>query len=138
MAFADAQSGAVIFHGESPAVVKLASLCYKGDCLGFSGGWKQALATAPAANVIQMRCVAVEDGAIGQEIVAYFGDVDIGGDRFSGATVGGAIYVEEGTTAGKYTQTAPSTTADATTIVGYATSATRLHLHGNMNKDSVA
>ncbi len=136
MAFADAQSGAVIHHGESPAPILLAGAVTKGDAVGYSGGWKRALATA--GGVIQMRCVAAEDGDIGQTIIAYFGDVDIGGSRFSGATVGGAVYVAEGTSNGMYTQTAPSTTSDSTKIVGYATAATRLQLTPLANVDTTA
>jgi hypothetical protein len=85
-----------------------------------------------------MRCVAAEDGVDGQEITAYFDDVIIEGDRFSGATAGGAIYVAEGTSNGMYTQTAPSTSLDSTKIVGYALTATKLILSPQMNVDSVA
>ncbi len=136
MALTDAQSGAIIFHGESPASIKLVGAVNKGDAIGFSGGWKQALATT--ASVVQMRCIAAEDGAVGQTITAYFGDTEIGGDRFSGSTVGGAIYVAEGSSNGKYTQTAPSTAGDSTKIVGYAISTTKLLISPQMNVDSTA
>jgi hypothetical protein len=136
MAFADAQSGSVVFNGESPTVIKLAGVVTKGDAVGYSAGWKRALATA--ASVVQMRLVAGEDGVIGHDIIAYVGHVELGGTRFSGATIGGAVYVAEGTSNGMYTQTAPTTTADSNKIVGYAVAADRLHLFGSMNVDTIA
>ncbi len=136
MAFADAQSGAVI-EAQSISVcpIVLAGTVVLGDAIGFSGGWKRALATA--GGVIQMRCVALEDGYAGQTILANFGDTEIGGARFSGATTGGAVYVAEGTSNGMYTQTAPDTATDSTKIVGYAISATKLLISPQMNVDSV-
>ena len=136
MAFADSQSGAIITHGEVLATIKLAGAVVKGDAVGFSGGWKQALATV-GTGLVQMRCVAGEDGVTGQEITAYFGDVELA-DRVTGATVGGAVYVAEGTSVGMYTQTAPTTTGDSNKIVGYAVTATRLHVMPHANVDSVA
>jgi len=135
MAFADAQSGGIIVFGRSPATVKIVGAVSKGDAIGNSGGWKRALATA--GGVIQCRAVAGEDGVDGQEITAYFSDTIIEG-RFSGATAGGALYVAEGTSNGMYTQTAPSTSTDANTIVGYAITATKGIVSPNMNVDSVA
>jgi len=134
MAFADTQTGAVLLHGESPASIELAGTVAKGDAVGFSGGWKRALATA--AGVIQLRCIAGEDGVSGQKITAYFGVVLIDA-RFTGATAGGALYVAEGTSNGMFTQTAPTTSTDANTIVGYALSATSAALTPNFNVDSV-
>ena len=69
------------------------------------------------------KCVAAEDGVADQTITAYFGEVSLGG-RISGATVGGAIYASE--TVGQYTQTAPSDTGDADTIIGYAIAPDRI------------
>ena len=136
MAYADAQSGAVILYGEGEAQIVLVGTVKTGDALGYSGGWKRALATA--GGVIQLRCVAGEDGLSGQTIVAYFGKTLIGGSRFSGATDRGAMYVAEGTDYGEYTQTAPSTATDATTIVGVAVGATQALITPNFNVDSVA
>ncbi len=62
----------------------------------------------------------------------------IKGSRFSGATAGGAMYVAESTSVGKYTQTAPSTSTDSNKIVGYALSATEVVILPNHNVDSVA
>lgn len=135
MALSDAQSGAIIYHGESPAPVKLSGTVTKGDALGYSDGWKRALATA--GSVVQMRCVAGEDGVADQVITAYFGLCEMGG-RFSGGTEGNPIYVAEGTDSGEYIDVAPSTSNDANKIVGYTMTATRITIHPNMNDDSVA
>ena len=135
MAFADSQASADIDYGESPATIELASVAVKGDALGYSAGWKQALATV--GSVVQIRCVAGENGAVGQKITAYFGKCYVNG-RFSGATAGGALYVAEGTSNGMYTQTAPSTTGDANKIVGYAITSTIAAIVPNANVDSVA
>ena len=136
MAFADSQTNCQIIFGEGEAQILLAGTVKKGDCIGNSNGWKRALATV--AGVIQMRCVAGEDGTSGQTIIAYFGDCILDGGRFTGATAGGAVYVAEGTGSGEYIQTVPSTTGDATTKVGYALSATRLVLIPNRNTDTIA
>ena len=135
MAVTDAQDNAVIKYGEGFAVIELAGTVKAGDAVGYSGGWVRALATT--AGVIQMRCVAGDDGVDGQKITAYFGTCIVEGGRFSGGTVGGALYVDEGTSVGKYTQTAPSDTGDATTVVGYALSATEMAITPNHAQDSV-
>ncbi len=126
MAFADQQTGGTIIYGEAPAIITLAGTTKKGDGLGYSGGWQRALGTT--AGVIAMRAVAGEDGVSGQTIVAYFGKCVLGG-RFSGATANGAVYVAEGTAAGQYTQTAPSTSGDLTIRVGVALNATELAVY---------
>jgi hypothetical protein len=136
MAFADGQAACEVLEGSGEATIELAGTVVKGDILGYSSGWKRALATA--GGVIQGRCVASCDGVAGQKIVAYFDYALLGGSRFSGATVGGAVYVAEGTSTGQYTQTAPSTTADATKIVGYAISGSILMVTPLYNNDSVA
>jgi len=138
MSLTDSQSGCIIYHGESPAPIKLAGTVSKGDALGWAvtgGGWKRADASTDADTAIPIhtRCVAAEDGVLDQVITAYFGLVELGG-RISGATVGGAIYASA--TAGQYTQTIPATTGDATTVIGYATAPTRITVFANMNKES--
>ena len=115
MAFADAQDNAIITYGAEPTTVKLAGTVKKGDAIGFSDGWKRALATS--GSVVQMRRVAGEDGASGQEITAYGGLVIIEGERFSGGTAGSALYVAEGSDNGEYTETAPTTSGDLTGIL---------------------
>lgn len=137
MAFADAQANAVVVPtGDGISSVTLAGTVYKGDAVGFSNGWKEALATTGA--VVQMRCVALEDGVSGQRIAVCFGECYLGGGRITGATAGGALYVAEGSSNGQYTQTAPSTSGDADTIVGYAISTTEAVLIPNYNVDSTA
>lgn len=135
MAFADAQSGATILYGDNPATIELAGTVTKGDAIGFSSGWKRALATT--GSVVQIRAVAAEDGVSGQKITAYFGTVLVD-DRHSGATVGGALYVAEGSDNGKLTQTAPTTSGDANKICGYALTATLMAILPNLNVDSTA
>jgi len=134
MALADSQSGCIIYHGESPAPVKLAGTVSKGDALGYSDGWKRALATA--GSVVQMRCVASEAGVADQVITAYFGLVEIGG-RLSGGTEGNAIYVAEGTDNGEYIDALPADAGDSNKIVGYTMTALRITVHPNMNVDSL-
>lgn len=135
MAFSDSQDNAIIIHGENKSELVLASAAKKGDGLGWSAGWQRALATADSN--IHMRYVAGEDGATGQTIKVYSGKTLIDGTRFSGATAGGALYVAEGTDVGKYTQTAPSTSGDVYTIVGYMISATEAVLTPGRNVDVV-
>ncbi|GAG91863.1 unnamed protein product, partial [marine sediment metagenome] len=129
------QSGCIIFHGESPAPIKLSGTVSKGDAVGYSDGWKRALAAVD--SVVQMRCVASEDGVTDQVITAYFGLCEMGG-RFSGGTEGNAIYVAEGTDSGEYIDEAPADVGDANKIVGYTMTALRITVHPNMNDDSLA
>ena len=135
MALTDAQTPAVIKEGLCPAKITLAGTVTRGDAIGYSSGWKRALATT--GSVVQLRGVAGDDGVSGDEITAFFGPTLVSG-RISGATVGGAVYVAEGTNNGKYTETAPSTSGDATTQVGVAISATEILVTPNANPDSVA
>lgn len=135
MAFADAQSSGVILYGSGAAKVKLAAAAVVGDALGYSGGWKLALATV--GTCIQQRAVAGEAGEIGQEITVYIGKVIVNG-RFSGATADGSLYVAEGTDSGQYTQTAPTTTGDADKKVGIMIDAVTAVIFPNRDADSVA
>ena len=136
MAFADGQSAGKIDYGEDGQLIELAGTVKIGDAVGWSSGWVRALATTGTA--IQMRCVAGEDGASGQKIRAYFGKTLLNGSRLSGGTAGSALYVAEGTDNGEYTETAPTTTGDCDTVVGYMISATEAVLIPNRNTDSVA
>lgn len=136
MAIADAQSGGDILYGAEGAVIELAEdSIKKGDALGYSGGWKRGLATA--GSVIQMRCVAGNDGNSGEKITGFFGTCLLAG-RLSGGTAGAALYVAEGTDNGKYTETAPTTSNDANKIVGYMLTATLGALTPNANADTLA
>ncbi len=137
MAFADAQANGVIKYGDSTATIRVEEAVKVGDALGYQNGWYKALATV-GTGLIQMRCIAGQDGEAEQEIVAYFGTVVLGGERLSGGTRGSALYVAEGTSDGQYTETAPSTTGDSTKKVGYMISATEAVLNPNAVHDSVA
>ena len=105
----------------------------RGDVLGYSSGWKRALATT--GGVIQGRVVALQDGAVGDVIPVSPCPVVSG---YSGATPGGYVYVAEGSDNGKVTQTAPSTGGDANTIIGIALSATAVLFFLNARADSTA
>ena len=136
MAFSDPGMGRVVLdsgRGTEPAKVTLAEDCKCGDVLGFSSGWKRALATT--GSVIQGRLVALVDGKNGEEVPVSANPV-IGG--YSGATPGGYVYVAEGSNNGQITQTAPSTSGDANTIIGVALSATEVVFFLNSRPDSTA
>jgi len=136
MAFSDPGTGRVVVdsgRGTEPGKVTLAEDCQRGDVLGYSNGWKRALATA--GSVIQGRLVALADGKSGEEVPVSANPV-IGG--YSGATPGGYVYVAEGANNGQITQTAPSTSGDANTIIGIALSATEVMFFLNSRPDSTA
>ena len=136
MAFSDPGKGRVVLdsgRGTEPQKVTLAEDSKSGDVLGYSSGWKRALATT--GSVIQGRVVALADGTSGAEVPVSANPVI--GD-YSGATAGGYVYVAEGTDNGKITQTAPSTSGDANTIVGIALSATKVMFFLNSRADSSA
>ena len=136
MAFSDPGTGRIILdsgRGTEPEKVTLAEDCKCGDVLGYSSGWKRALATT--GSVIQGRLVALVDGESGGEVPVSANPV-IGG--YSGATPGGYVYVAEGSDNGQITQTAPSTSGDANTIVGVALSATEVMFFLNSRPDSTA
>ena len=136
MAFADPGKNRKIENSnvgpEAPAVT-LAEACKRGDVLGYSSGWKLALATTGTA--IQGRVVALQDGAIGDVIPVSQNPVVSG---FTGATPGGYVYVAEGTDSGQITQTAPSTSGDCDTIIGIALAATVVLFFLNSRADSTA
>ena len=135
MSFLDGQADCIIKYSENAAPILLSGTVTEGDCLGYSGGWERALATV--GSVVQMKCVAGEDGVSEQTITAYFGFCILGGERFSGATTDGAIYVAEGTSNGMYTDTLPSTVGDATGQIGIALDATTLLVYPQRNAHSV-
>lgn len=135
MALSDSQASADILYGSEPSVITLKEAVTKGDAVGYYNGWRKALATS--STVYQMRCVASEDGVANQDITAYFGIVLMGG-RLSGGTAEAALYVAEGSDAGKYTETAPTTTGDANKKVGIMITDSVAILFPNVNDDSVA
>ncbi len=136
MAFSDSGKGRVILdsgRGTEPEKVTLAEDSKCGDVLGYSSGWKRALATT--GSVIQGRLVALADGKNGEEVPVSANPV-VGG--YSEATPGGYVYVAEGSNNGQITQTAPSTSSDANTIIGVALSATKVLFFLNSRPDSTA
>ena len=125
MAYADNSTGGrIIKEGHVPVKITLAEGCKVGDLLGYSSGWKRALATTP--NQIDARLVAGETGNSGDVITAY-GDAVISG--VSGATAGSSVYLAEGTSYGQTTQTAPDTAGDINAPIGIALSATEIFLY---------
>jgi len=136
MAFADNQGSRGIIDaavGDRPVTVITAEAVQKGDVLGYSSGWKRALATT--GGVIQGRVVALDDAASGAYVPIATHCVVNG---YTGATTGGYVYVDEGTAYGKVTQTAPSTAGDSTVIVGVALSKTEVMFFLNSRADAVS
>ncbi len=134
MALTDAQAGGSILEYTDKLRVLLAGDASRGDLLGFASGWKRALATVGTA--IQGRLIALEDGLSGETINAVASAVITG--RITGATPGGAVYGEEGTGNGKYTEVAPATTGDVNKIIGYVIDATTIRVEPMMRADSVS
>jgi len=112
----------------------LAGTVIAGDLIGYNSGWVRALATAGTA--IQARFVALQGGVSG-DVIEVAPAAVVGG--FTGGTVGGAVYLEEGAgVGGGYTETAPSTTNDVNSIIGYILSATEIYVNPTMRADSTA
>ena len=136
MAFSDPGKGRLILdsgRGTEPEKVTLAEDCQSGDVLGYSSGWKRALATT--GSVVQGRLVALAGGKNGGEVPVSSNPV-LGG--YAGATPGSYVYVDEGSNNGQITETAPATTGDANTIIGVALSATEVMFFLNSRPDSTA
>ena len=136
MAFADPGINRKIENsnvGPEAPTVTLAEACVRGDVLGYSSGWKLALATVGTA--IHGRLVALQDGAVGDVIPVSPNPVVSG---YTGATAGAYIYVAEGSDSGQVTETAPTTGGDCNVIIGIALSATKVLFFLNARVDSVA
>ena len=133
MAFSDPGKGRIVEQGEGLVKITLAEACKTGDILGYSSGWKRALATVGTA--IQGRLVAGEGGASGDVITAYRRAVVSG---YSGGTAGNAAYVAEGTAYGEITETKPTTSGDCDTIIGYVVSVAVAALEPGSRADSTA
>ncbi len=131
MALSDPGKGRIVEQGEGLVKITLAEACKAGDILGYSSGWKRALATTGTA--IQGRLVAGEDGGSGDVITAYRRAVVSG---YSGGTAGNAVYVAEGTDYGEITETKPPTSGDCDTVIGYMVSATVAALEPGSRADS--
>ena len=108
----------VIEEGILPCKVTLAAACTVGQLLGYSTGWKLALATA--AGVIEPELIAGQPGAIGDVITAYRGAVIYDADapytagaiQWCGETGNGG--------AGETTETMPATQNDLDARLGVA------------------
>jgi len=104
--------------------VTLSGTVAAGDVLGYNSGWVRALATVGTA--IQGKLIACESGVSG-DVIECTREAFISG--FTSGTVGGLVYVEEGAgVGGGYTETAPATTGDVNTIIGYVISATEIYV----------
>lgn len=117
MAFSDPGIGrhVIVSPGPQAPMVTVAEAVKEGDILGYSSGWKRALATVGTA--IQGRLVALKDTPSGGLCpVAQFCVVD----GYSGATPGGYVYVAEGSSYGKVTDTQPTTAGDINNRIGIA------------------
>jgi len=133
MAFSDPGKGRIIEQGEGLVKITLAEAVKAGDVLGYSSGWKRALATVGTA--IQGRLVAGEDGT-GSDVVTAYRRAVVSG--YTGGTAGNPVYVAEGTDNGKITETKPTTSGDCDTIIGYMVSATVAALEPGSRADSTA
>lgn len=123
MSFADPGIGRSVISAPSPlgGTVTLAEACEEGDILGYSSGWKLALATA--GSVINPQLVALKKGAIADVIPVALVCVVTG---YTGGTPGGLIYLAEGSAKGDVTDTAPTTTGDVKTVIGVLLNATTI------------
>ena len=135
MSFSDPAKGRQVQWSPGPAAptVTLAAACKEGDILGYSTGWKPALATV--SSVIQGRLVALKGGLSGDTIAVSHTAMVKG---YSGATPGNPIYVAEGSNNGQVTDAAPSTSGDANTIIGIALAADTILFFINSRADSTA
>jgi hypothetical protein len=123
MPFSDPQKGRSVICGPGPAagMVTLAGTCVEGDILGYSTGWKRALATV--SSVVSPQVVALKGGVSGDVIPVAVVCVVTG---YTGATPGALIYLAEGSSSGQVTETAPTTTNDVKTVIGVALDATTI------------
>jgi hypothetical protein len=115
MSFADPAKGRSVIQSPGPEgyAVTVAEAVKEGDILGYSSGWKRALATT--GSVINPQLIALKDTASGKMCPVANEAIVTG---YSGGTPGGLIYLAEGTSYGQVTDTAPSTTGDVKTIIG--------------------
>ena len=113
--------------------ITLADNVREGDLIGYNSGWVRAF--AQVSSTVAARFIAMKRGVSGDVIeitpAAIVTD-------FTLNTIGGAIYLSEDAPNGKYTQTAPTTTNDIDTIIGYAISETEIYVNPTMRADSLA
>jgi hypothetical protein len=123
MSFADPGKGrhVIVSPGPEAASVTVGEAVKEGDILGYSSGWKRALATVGTA--IQGRLVALKDTISGGKCPVATHCVVSG---YTGGTAGNWVYVAEGTDYGQVTDTKPSTAGDINNRVGLQISATEI------------
>ena len=85
--------------------------------------------------MIQGRLIALKAGLSGEIIPVSHTAVVKG---YSGATPGNPIYVAEGSSNGQVTETAPTTSGDANTIIGIVLEADTILFFLNSRADSTA
>jgi len=119
MAYADTAAGAIILESGPRFIVTAGAAIEAGDLVGYSSGYVLALATVGTA--IKAQWVALHKAASGAQV--QLSRYAIVKGRSSGATVGGAVYLAEGTAAGDSTQTQPATSGDVDTQIGVAIAA---------------
>ncbi len=111
--------GRIIVAGFLPVRITLGEACEVGDMIGYSSGWKRALATTGTA--IQARLVAGQSGKSGDIIIAY-GIAVI--DGLTGMTGGSPVYLAEAALYGEVSESAPNTTGDVNCPIGLSIDAT--------------
>ena len=123
MAFADPAKGRSVIQSPGPeaVAVTVAEAVKEGDILGYSSGWKRALATV--GGVISPQLVALKDTASGKQCPVAAHCVVTG---YTGGTPGGLIYTAEGTSNGQVTDTIPTTQNDVITVIGVLLDATTI------------
>ncbi len=116
MPFGDATTPRTVWDAELRIPITLAASVKAGDLLGYSSGWKQAIASSSAPIAAEL--VALECGASGETIMAarraYVGDV-------SGGTAGAEVFLSS--TAGGY---ASSPNGSVRQVVGVMATATTM------------
>ncbi len=98
MAFTECTTTRTVKAVGPKGTITLADTVRPGDPVGYSSGWKRAVASATAP--IAARFIALEDGTSGEQIEVTTTAIVSG---FSGATAGDTLYL--GTTAGTYRAT---------------------------------
>ena len=123
MSFSDPAKGRSVIQSPGPEAyaVTVAEAVKEGDILGYSSGWKRALATV--SSVINPQLIALKDTPSGGKCPVASEAIVTG---YSGGTPGGLIYLAEGTSYGQATDTAPSTTGDVKTVIGVLMDATTI------------
>ena len=89
------------------------------------------------STAIQAKLVAGKSGVSGETITCYLA-AKVSGRYSGGAGIGTQVYSAEGTSNGKVTETAPSTTGDCNKLCGIELSATELWLFPGLVTDSLA